>query len=161
MLKTNKLFLIFNRKKLCEDVSVSFPTLSESDIQSLLPKKEAISSMKIITHAGEICKLYCVAKVPMFIQLDQPNLQLLPTIYTLWHHPDLLYIFTTYSPVISKLASGANLMLPGVVLDGPPKFTSYGKLAKNTPVSINTDDNRVRLKIIFFHLLFLVNTIYY
>lgn len=99
--------------------------------------------MKITTHGGELCKLYCVAKVPMFFHLDQPNLQLFPTIYTLWQHPDLLYYYTTYPPVVSKLANGAHLMLPGVVLNGPTTIKSYGKLEKNTPVAINTDDNKV------------------
>ncbi|XP_044020970.1 eukaryotic translation initiation factor 2D [Aphidius gifuensis] len=145
--KSNNQLKGTERKKLCEDVLISFPNLSDADVQALLPKKETISSMKIITHGGELCKLYCVAKVPMFFQLDQPNLQLFPTIFTLWQHPDLLYYYTTYPPVVSKLANGAHLMLPGVVLNGPTTIKSYGKLEKNTPVAINTDDNKAAVAV--------------
>lgn len=121
----------------------AFPSLTDNDVQNLLPKKEAISFMKVVTHSGEICKLYCVAKIPMFFQLDQSTVPLFPTIYTLWQHPNLLYTFKTHRSVIPKLASGASLMLPGVILDGPPTFRSYGKLEKNTPVTVITEDNIV------------------
>ncbi|XP_057324399.1 eukaryotic translation initiation factor 2D [Microplitis mediator] len=139
--KSNNQLKGTERKKLCEDVVSAFPSLTDSDVQNLLPKKEAISFMKVVTHSGEICKLYCVAKIPMFFQLDQSTIPLFPTIYTLWQHPNLLYTFKTHRSVIPKLASGASLMLPGVILDGPPTFRSYGKLEKNTPVSVITEDN--------------------
>ncbi|KAK0173512.1 hypothetical protein PV328_006698 [Microctonus aethiopoides] len=145
--KSNNQLKGTERKKLCEDINAAFPLLTENEIQNLIPKKEAISSMKILTHSGEVCKLFCVAKVPMFFQLDHTPVILLPTIYTLWEYPDLLNSFKTHSGVVSKLASGANLMLPGVILDGPVNFHSYGKLAKNTPVSIITDDNRAAVAV--------------
>lgn len=133
-------------------MSETFPTLSETEIQSLLPKKESITVMKIVTHNGDICKLYCVAKIPMFFQVEQPDLHLFPTIYTLWKFPNLLYPFTTHRPVISKLVNGASLMLPGVVLDGPPTLRSYGRLKKHTPVSVNTDDNKVIMADLFLYI---------
>lgn len=68
----------------------------------------------------------------------------------LWHHPELLYTFTTHSAVVSKLTSGANLMLPGVVTDVPINFHSYGKLKKGTPVAIVTDNNKVKLHFLKF-----------
>ncbi|XP_078098334.1 eukaryotic translation initiation factor 2D isoform X2 [Mustelus asterias] len=40
------------------------------------------------------------------------------TVYTLWSYPDLLPAFTTWPAVLTKLAGGADLMLPGVVV--PP-----------------------------------------
>ena len=124
---------------------MAFPTLTDNDIQCLLPKKEAISWMKIITHSGDIGKLYCVAKRPMFFTVDGTGSALFPTIYTLWEHPNLLQTFTTVYQVVPKLAAGAHLMLPGVVLpgDGPPTLWSYGKLKKHTPVSVNTEENKV------------------
>lgn len=124
---------------------MAYPNLSDEEIQSLLPKKESISIMKIVTHGGYICKVYCVAKVPMFFQLDSSHktIMLFPTIYTLWHHPYLLSTFTTRALVISKLAGGADLMLPGLVLKAPLTLYTFGKLPKGTPVSINTEDNKV------------------
>lgn len=99
--------------------------------------------MKIVTHNGHLGKIYCVAKIPMFFELESLHQALLPTIYTLWHHPNLLKTFTTYPPVISKLIGGADLMLPGVYLKEPVTLYSFGKLQKGTPVSINTEDNKV------------------
>ncbi|KAH0541167.1 eukaryotic translation initiation factor 2D [Cotesia glomerata] len=141
--KSNNQLKGTERKKLCEDVLSAFPSLTDSQVQNLLPKKEAISFMKVVTHSGEICKLYCVAKIPMFFQLDQSQstVPLFPTIFSLWQYPNLLYTFKTHNAVIPKLASGAGLMLPGVILDGPPTFYSYGKLLKNTPVAVITEDN--------------------
>lgn len=131
------------RKKLCEEISAIYPTLTDEETQTLIPKKEAISVMKIVTHNGHLGKIYCVAKIPMFFELESLHQTLLPTIYTLWHHPNLLKTFTTYPPVISKLIGGADLMLPGVYLKEPITLYSFGKLQKGTPVSINTEDNKV------------------
>lgn len=103
-----------------------------------------------MTHSGQIVKVYCVAKVPMFFQLDSPITALFPTIYTLWCHPYLLYTFTTRVPVVSKLTSGANLMLPGLVLKEPMTLYTFGKLAKGMPVSVNTEENKVRIFIFTF-----------
>lgn len=99
--------------------------------------------MKIMTHSGHVGKIYCVAKIPMFFQLDSYNAVLFPTIYTLWHHPDLLNTFTTHMLVVSKLASGADLMLPGVVLKEPVNLYSFGKLPKGALISVNTEENKV------------------
>lgn len=137
------LILFVTRKKLCEEILAAYPTLTDDEAQSLIPKKEAISVMKIVTHSGHSGKVYCVAKVPMFFQLESLHQALLPTIFTLWHYPNLLRTFTTYAPVVSKLASGADLMLPGVIVKEPITLYSFGKLQKGTPVSINTDDNQV------------------
>lgn len=120
----------------------AYPSLSDEEIQSLLPKKESISIMKIVTYSGHVGKIYCVAKIPMFFQLDSYTL-LFPTIYTLWHHPYLLNAFTTHTPVVSKLVSGADLMLPGLILKEPVTLYSFGKLSKGTPVLINTEENKV------------------
>lgn len=131
------------RKKLCEEVLNAYPSLTEEEIQSLIPKKEAISVMKIVTHNGLSGKVYCTAKIPMFFQIDSLNDMLLPTIYTLWSHPNLLIAFTTYSAVILKLSGGADLMLPGVIVKEPVTLYTFGKLKKGTPVSVNTKDNKV------------------
>lgn len=125
----------------------AYPSLSDEEIQSLLPKKESISIMKILTHNGHVGKVYCVAKIPMFFQLDSYDIVLFPTIYTLWHHPYLLNTFTTHTPVISKLVGGADLMLPGLILKEPVTLYTFGKLRKGTPVSINTEENKAAIAV--------------
>ncbi|KAL0119266.1 hypothetical protein PUN28_009686 [Cardiocondyla obscurior] len=145
--KTNYQLKGTERKKLCEEVLVAYPRLSDEEIQLLLPKKESISIMKIVTHNGHVGKVYCVAKIPMFFQLDPYDTLLFPTIYTLWHHPHLLKSFTTHAPVVSKLVKGADLMLPGLVLKEPVTLYSFGKLPKGTPMSINTEENKAAVAV--------------
>ncbi|XP_072753218.1 eukaryotic translation initiation factor 2D isoform X2 [Anoplolepis gracilipes] len=143
--KSNSQLKGTERKKLCEEILATYPSLIE-EIQSLLPKKESISLMKIVTYSGQMGKIYCVAKIPMFFQLDSYNL-LFPTIYTLWHHPHLINTFTMHSAVLSKLAGGADLMLPGLVLKEPVTLYSFGKLPKGSPVSINTEENKATVAV--------------
>lgn len=147
--KSNNQLKGTERKKLCEEISAIYPTLTDEETQTLIPKKEAISVMKIVTHNGHLGKIYCVAKIPMFFELESLHQALLPTIYTLWHHPNLLKTFTTYPPVISKLIGGADLMLPGVYMKEPVTLYSFGKLQKGTPVSINTEDNKAPVAVGF------------
>ncbi|CAL1688322.1 unnamed protein product [Lasius platythorax] len=144
-IKSNSQLKGTERKRLCEEILAAYPSLS-TDIQLLLPKKESISLMKIVTHSGQIGRIYCVAKIPMFFQLDSYNV-LFPTIYTLWHHPYLINTFTTHTPVISKLAGGADLMLPGLVQKEPVTLYSFGKLPKGSPVSINTEENKATVAV--------------
>ncbi|XP_008209558.1 eukaryotic translation initiation factor 2D [Nasonia vitripennis] len=140
--KSNNQLKGTERKKLCDEVAQAFPSLKPEEIQNLLPKKEVVSVLKIITHDGQTGKVYCTAKVPLFFQMYSSP-RLFPTIFTLWHHPDLLYTFVTPPPVVSKLANGAHLMLPGVITaESPPNYHSYGKLQKGTPVAVVTDDNK-------------------
>ena len=49
-----------------------------------------------------------------------------PTVYMLWQHPGLLHTFTTHPPVISVLAGGADLMLPGIVTKGEASVVCAG-----------------------------------
>ncbi|XP_054006889.1 eukaryotic translation initiation factor 2D [Hylaeus anthracinus] len=145
--KSNNQLKGTERKKLCQEILAAYPMLTDEETQQLVPKKEAISVMKIITYGGQLGKVYCAAKIPVFFQLDSLHSALLPTIYTLWHHPNLLRVFTTRLPVVSKLASGADLMLPGVVVKEPVTLYSFGKLPKGTPVSIDTEDNKAAVAV--------------
>ncbi|XP_060822807.1 eukaryotic translation initiation factor 2D [Bombus pascuorum] len=147
--KSNNQLKGTERKKLCEEILAAYPTLTDEETQSLIPKKETISVMKILTYSGHSGKVYCVAKIPMFFQLESLHQAILPTIFTLWHHPNLLRTFTTYPPVVTKLAAGANLMLPGVSIKEPVTLYSFGKLQKGTPVSVNTDDNKAPVAVGF------------
>lgn len=45
--------------------------------------------------------------------------RLYPTVYTLWHNPNLIPLLHTPGPVVAKLQGGADLMTPGLAR-GPP-----------------------------------------
>ncbi|XP_036389752.1 eukaryotic translation initiation factor 2D [Megalops cyprinoides] len=113
--KSNTVIKGSDRRKLKTDISNAFPALSAEDLSELVPNKEDLNVVKIYAHKGDAVTLYVLHKNPIFFQVEK---QLYPTVYTLWHYPDLLPSFTTWPAVLQKLAGGADLMLPGVVV--PP-----------------------------------------
>lgn len=56
--------------------------------------------------------VYFVQNQPVFFEVDN---QLIPTVYTLWKFPSLIWSFVTYSTVSTYVLKGADLMLPGLV----------------------------------------------
>ncbi|MGH0161859.1 UNVERIFIED_CONTAM: hypothetical protein FKN15_061696 [Acipenser sinensis] len=104
-----------DRRKLKADISTAFPILSAEQISELIPNKEELNVVKIYTHKGDSVTLYVLHRNPIFFEVER---KLYPTVYTLWLFPDLLPVFTTWPAVLQKLAGGADLMLPGVVV--PP-----------------------------------------
>uniref|UniRef100_A0A674BQ73 Eukaryotic translation initiation factor 2D n=1 Tax=Salmo trutta TaxID=8032 RepID=A0A674BQ73_SALTR len=108
------------RRKLKADISTAFPSLSVEELSELVPNKEELNVVKIYAHKGDAVTLYMLHKNPVFFELEKC---LYPTVYTLWHYPHVLPTFTTWPPVLQKLAGGADLMLPGVVvpLSGLPE----------------------------------------
>lgn len=149
ILAVTSMFMI-HRKKLWEEIIKLFPQLLDKEME-IFPKTEPFTMMKIVTHTSQLVKLYCSAQVPMFfsLDLDLPVRPLFPTIYTLWHCPKLLPTFTTWPPIMSKLTSGADLMLPGLT-ESKLTLRFFGKFPKGTPTSINTKDNQVKNIIIHF-----------
>uniref|UniRef100_A0A8C0VBP0 Eukaryotic translation initiation factor 2D n=1 Tax=Cyanistes caeruleus TaxID=156563 RepID=A0A8C0VBP0_CYACU len=103
------------RRKLRSDVAAAFPTLSTEQLAELIPNKEELNVIKIHCHKGEAITVYTNHRNPILFEAEKV---LYPTVYTLWVYPDLLPAFTTWPPVLQKLAGGADLMLPGVVV--PP-----------------------------------------
>lgn len=78
----------------------------------------------------------------MFFIMNSSDI-LFPTIFTLWQYPYLMQTFITRDVVVPRIASGAHLMLPGVIVPEPVNLYSFGKLKKGTPVSVITDSNLV------------------
>ncbi|XP_073523040.1 eukaryotic translation initiation factor 2D isoform X2 [Phyllobates terribilis] len=78
-----------------------------------MPPKEELNTVKVYAHKGEALTIYVHNKNPIVFELER---NLYPTVYTLWSFPDLLPAFTTWPPVLEKMAGGADLMLPGVVV---------------------------------------------
>ncbi|KAG8245118.1 Eukaryotic translation initiation factor 2D [Homalodisca vitripennis] len=65
-----------------------------------------------------------------------------PTVYTLWHVPELLPTFTTHPQVLPVIARGADLMLPGVILPHGPSLHAYGRLQRGERVAVNLSTNK-------------------
>ncbi|NXP82433.1 EIF2D factor, partial [Ramphastos sulfuratus] len=101
------------RRKLRADVAAAFPSLSADQLTELIPNKEELNVIKIYSHKGEAVTVYTNNKNPILFEIEKV---LYPTVYTLWVYPDLLPSFSTWPPVLQKLAGGADLMLPGVVV---------------------------------------------
>ncbi|XP_030088988.2 eukaryotic translation initiation factor 2D isoform X2 [Serinus canaria] len=104
-----------DRRKLRSDVAAAFPSLSTEQLAELVPNKEELNVIKIYSHKGEAITVYMNHRNPILFEVEKV---LYPTVYTLWVYPDLLPAFATWPPVLQKLAGGADLMLPGVVV--PP-----------------------------------------
>lgn len=129
---------LFFRKKLRADVNKHFPQIKESDLLELIPNKDAATAVKLVTHSEDLVTVYMVQNTPIFFDLDKT---LFPTVYTLWRCKDLLYAFTTWPSIYSRLLGGADLMLPGVIVEEPYTINSFGKLKKGDLVAVNTTSN--------------------
>ena len=118
-----------DKKKFKASVRNKFgESLSEDDVNQLIPSKEDLYLSKIYTHSGESVLVYIhLNKKPLFFDIDNA---LYPTVYTQWQHPNILPSFPTWEPVFKKIANGADLMLPGVVVDSNLGMKAYGNLTK-------------------------------
>ncbi|NXK34330.1 EIF2D factor, partial [Piprites chloris] len=102
-----------DRRKLRSDVAAAFPNLSAEQLAEFIPNKEELNVIKIYSHKGEAVTVYMNHRNPILFEVEKA---LYPTVYSLWVYPDLLPAFSTWPPVLQKLAGGADLMLPGVVV---------------------------------------------
>ena len=105
-----------DKKKLKADIKKAFPSFNDEELNGLIPNKDEIIQSKIATHNEDSVLVYFHQKCPLFFQFEKEK-QLFPTVYTLWRHPDLLLSFPTWPLVMPKLANGADLMLPGIVVN--------------------------------------------
>lgn len=95
--------------------------------------------MKIETQSGEVVSSHIVGKKPIVFHIRD---KLYPTIYLLWMLPGkLLPYFTTWHEVVPKLNKGADLMLPGIIVQEEQGLRAYGRLNKGDMVAVNTNRN--------------------
>jgi len=140
--KSNSQMKGSDKKKLKQQLQKCFPTLTETDLNRLIPTKDEIITSKIYTFAGESVLLYIHDRDTVFFQMEKEK-TFFPSVYTLWKHPKLLPVFTTMPPVLAKLINGADLMLPGIIIDETKGIKAYldGKLEKGDLLSINMSNN--------------------
>ncbi|RHZ59364.1 hypothetical protein Glove_364g27 [Diversispora epigaea] len=115
-----------DRRKFREELIKHYPILENvenksSDTSCNLLVPEHIQKANIGTHNGHLGVLYVDEfKQPLWVRLDKDrNEILIPSVYTLWKHPNMLPKIPTFTAVISKLISGANFMIPGIAF--PPE----------------------------------------
>ncbi|TIA89789.1 hypothetical protein E3P99_01874 [Wallemia hederae] len=108
-----------DRKKLRARVQERFE-LNDDDAKLLLP--DAVSSMRVKTYNNENAIIYSAAdNDPLWFTVGKAEDELIPTVYTLFKKPSLLPVITTWPFVIDKIATGADLMAPGVALKSAPE----------------------------------------
>lgn len=138
-IKSNAQLKGSDTKRLKARLQNEYPTLTDSEFQTLFPSKSSITCVKVVTHSGFVSSVFSVDKRPMFFEIEGGNLA--PTLYTTWLLPEILPYFTTVSGVLPKLSNGADLMLPGVVPMGTG-LRMYGNFKKGQLVAINLTFNK-------------------
>ena len=127
-------------RKVKQRIGEQFKTLSEVQLNDLLPTKAQVVAIKIVTNLDAQVTVYCVDKKPMFFETDDKKLY--PTLYTVWQVSEVfLPNFTTHPPVLQKLANGADLMLPGIVKEGNDR-NSFGRFKRDQIVAVNLTSNK-------------------
>lgn len=129
-----------DRKKLRADISSAFPQLTTEHLAELMPPKEDLTVVKVFVHKGDAVSIYVHNKNPIIFELEK---KFYPTVYTLWHHPNLLPVFSTWPPVFERMSGGADLMLPGVVMSS----SGLPEVEKGTICAINLVGNRAPVAI--------------
>jgi translation initiation factor 2D len=138
-----------DKKKFKADIRKRFAYFSDPDVDmdllnDLMPNKEDLMITKVETFSGEAVYLYQRKEgLTLFFELEKDKL-ILPTLYTLWQCPSMLPAFSTHPPVVQKIANGADLMLPGVVVNESLGIKAYhdGNIRKGDPLSINLVNNK-------------------
>ena len=110
----------------------------------MIPNKEELIVTKIETYGGDHVLLYQKQKnITLFFELEKDKL-ILPTLFTLWQCPSLLQTMTTTAFVVQKMANGADLMLPGIIVDESLGMKAYGngQIKKDDVMSVNLTNNK-------------------
>jgi len=141
-IKSNTQMKGSDKKKLKVSLKKVFPVLSDKDLDALLPTKNEIIISKVYTFAGDSVLFYVHGKNTVFFELEKDKI-VYPTVYTLWKYPKLVPSVTTWPPVMEKIANGAHLMLPGIIINDEKGMKAYcdGKLKKGDSMSVNLVNN--------------------
>lgn len=122
--KSSSLLKKADRKRLQDRIKSGFD-LQDDAVEKILPRKQDVTVTRIQTHQEAEITVYSLEKRAMlfdYYQHGEGN-RLVPTVYLLWQHPELVYTFTVHEGVLDYIYTGANLMMPGVVKPKGP--TTY------------------------------------
>ncbi|KAL3289419.1 hypothetical protein HHI36_022844 [Cryptolaemus montrouzieri] len=139
-IKSNTPVKSSERKNIKDKIHKQYPILTEEDLNYMLPKKEALNNVKIVTASDETVLVYTIQKRPICFELYG---KVFPTLNLLWQFPKLVHNFTTHKEVMEFINAGADLMLPGVLTPPPhTNLSKYGVLQKEDIVAINLSTNK-------------------
>ncbi|KAF7974404.1 hypothetical protein HWV62_12252 [Athelia sp. TMB] len=98
-----------DRRQLKQRVLQAFPNVRELELE-LVPKELMLVGFK--THLDERGAVYLGPNGdPLWFTIGKDSEEIIPTIYTLWKHPDLLPTLTTVPEEIPALTGGENLSI--------------------------------------------------
>jgi len=137
-----------DKKKLKAALKKTFPLLTDDQLNELLPMKDEIVLSKIFTFTEESVLLYIHNKNTVFFEMEKEK-QIFPSVYTLWKVPDFFPTLTTMPAVMPRIANGADLMLPGVIINDEKGIKAYcdGKLNKGDQIAINLLTNKAPIAV--------------
>ncbi|KAK4474558.1 hypothetical protein MN116_001701 [Schistosoma mekongi] len=107
-------------------------------------KTKDVYRLRVTTASDVKVNIYKFGDIPLIIESEK---EYLPTIYLLWHLPDILPHFKIREDLVPVLIRGADLMLPGVVTDGPLLPYTFNKISKDILCCISTTSNRAPVAI--------------
>ncbi|TGZ70154.1 hypothetical protein CRM22_003349 [Opisthorchis felineus] len=136
-IKSNSKIKASERKQLLD----SFRAQYKLEVNVLPSALSSTNVFRLKLATSELCHVTVLKYDDHPLLIEHEN-RLIPTIFLLWLIPDLLPSFTTHESLIPKLASGADLMLPGLVLDQPLTPKSFDGIEKGILCSIITSSNR-------------------
>lgn len=122
-----------DRKKLKRIVRERFPSVSDADIDLLLPPKVEITVTK---YPNRVLVYGLEGDCPMFFDGNGRGTEIFPTVYALWKVPDLLPAFMLKGGEVSRyVLGGADLMFPGIHIppEGLPPFSAGEPWAVKVP----------------------------
>ena len=106
------------------------PTVSDDDLNAILPSKADVQMVKMSNKAI----VFTVKDQPLFFDPNGRG-RVFPTVYTMWAFPAAFKSLLTFSEVSPKVLGGADLMLPGVIVppEGMPDFAADEMMALRIP----------------------------
>ncbi|CAH8632198.1 unnamed protein product [Heterobilharzia americana] len=110
--------------------------LNSTDLLDIFKIKD-VHRVKIITSSELRLNVFKFGSIPLIIEHEK---ELLPTVYLLWHLPEILPHFKIQENLISVLMNGA-------VINGPLLPNTFNKIEKNVLCCISTTTNRAPIAI--------------
>ncbi|KAL4710156.1 hypothetical protein ACJJTC_006453 [Scirpophaga incertulas] len=136
-LKSNNTLKNSEKKHLQQRILQEFSGATQDNVKELLPVKSNTSCMKIILHSGDTVGVYVVDGIPIVYEDDKG---LVPTVCALWKVQDLVPTLIIYSQVLSKLACGVPLYIPGVIRGAGGG--GWAEFSRGQPIATSTQDNK-------------------
>ncbi|ORY95679.1 hypothetical protein BCR43DRAFT_493418 [Syncephalastrum racemosum] len=102
-----------DRRRFQNEAYDAYPHIKEKLQEGPALMPDPLLMAKFSSHVNTQGFVYVANNKPLWLKLG--GLPPVPTVYTMWEHPDILPKLYTWGPVVHKLMDGADLMIPGLV----------------------------------------------